>query len=105
MLPSPFATWIKAVDLGFNSAHIITYCNFGENLQPHHFRRVTAHRRDDFADGAYRLYINERLSATQHRKTLAKGVCLPKVRVEEAKHQCDISRPIIRQGVPGGIHD
>lgn len=105
MLPSPFVIWVEAVDLGFNSAHSITYCNFGENLHRHNFHgRVTTHR-DGFAGGAYRLYSNERLSETQHRKILAKGFCLPKVRVEESKRRYGISRPIIRQGVQGVIHD
>jgi hypothetical protein len=105
LLPSPFATWLEAVDQGFDSAHIITYCNFGENIHRHNFRaRVTAHR-DDFAGAAYRLCISERLSATQRRKTRAKGVCLSKVHEEEAERQYGISRYIIRQDAQGCIHD
>lgn len=105
MLPSPIVTWVEAVDLGFNSTHIITCCNFGENLHRHNFHaRVTTHR-DGFAGGDYRLYINEHISVNQHRKILIMGVCLPKVRVEEAKRQCSISRRIIRQWAQGGIHD
>src|SRR3569832_1910315 len=46
-MPSPFVTWVEPADLGFNSAHFITYGNVCENLHGHNFHtRVTAHGED-----------------------------------------------------------
>jgi len=47
LTPSPFVTWVEPADLGFNSAHLITYGNVCENLHGHNFHtRVTAHGED-----------------------------------------------------------
>lgn len=47
MKPSPFVTWVEPADLGFNSAHFITYGTVCENLHGHNFHtRVTAHGED-----------------------------------------------------------
>lgn len=46
-MPSPFVTWVEPADLGFNSAHFITYGNVCENLHGHNFHtRVIAHGED-----------------------------------------------------------
>lgn len=47
MTPSPFVTWVEPADLGFNSAHFITYGKVCENLHGHNFHtRVAAHGED-----------------------------------------------------------
>ncbi|MHB1092540.1 6-pyruvoyl trahydropterin synthase family protein [Thiobacillus sp.] len=67
MTPSPFVTWVEPADLGFNSAHFITYGNVCENLHGHNFHtRVTAHG-DDTGEG----YVLDFVALTR----LAREIC------------------------------
>lgn len=67
MPSSPFATWVEPADLGFNSAHFITYGQVCENLHGHNFHaRVVAHG-DDGGDG----YVLDFVALTR----LARGIC------------------------------
>jgi 6-pyruvoyltetrahydropterin/6-carboxytetrahydropterin synthase len=64
---SPFVTWVEPADLGFNSAHFITYGNVCENLHGHNFHtRVTAHG-DDTGEG----YVLDFVALTR----LAREIC------------------------------
>ncbi|MDD4880624.1 MAG: 6-carboxytetrahydropterin synthase [Gallionellaceae bacterium] len=66
-MSSPFVTWVEPVDLGFNSAHFITYGNVCENLHGHNFHaRVAAHG-DDMGEG----YVLDFVALTR----LARGIC------------------------------
>lgn len=67
MLASPFTTWVEPADLGFNSAHFITYGQVCENLHGHNFHaRVVAHG-DDTGEG----YVLDFVALTR----LAQGIC------------------------------
>lgn len=67
MLSAPFVTWVEPADLGFNSAHFITYGNICENLHGHNFHaRVVAHG-DDTGEG----YVLDFVALTR----LAQGIC------------------------------
>jgi len=85
---SPFVTWVEPAELGFNSAHFITYGNVCENLHGHNFHcRVVAHG-DDTGEG----YVLDFVALTR----LARDICQdlsdrvilpgnsPVVRLEEA---------------------
>lgn len=64
---SPFVTWVEPADLGFSSAHFITYGNVCENLHGHNFHtRVIAHG-DDTGDG----YVLDFVALTR----LARDIC------------------------------
>ncbi len=64
---SPFVTWVEPADLGFSSAHFITYGNVCENLHGHNFHtRVIAHG-DDTGDG----YVLDFVALTH----LARDIC------------------------------
>lgn len=105
MLPSPFFTWVEAVDQGFNSAHIITYGNVGENLHSHNFHaHVTTHG-EGTRGRTHHLHISERLSAALRRENLVRGVRLLEVGVEEADRQWGIPLYITQQDIQGVIHD
>lgn len=88
MQSSPFVTWVEPADLGFNSAHFITYGNICENLHGHNFHtRVVAHG-EDGGEG----YVLDFVALTR----LARNICQdlsdrvilpgnsPVVRLEEA---------------------
>ncbi len=67
MSSSPFATWVEPADLGFNSAHFITYGQVCENLHGHNFHtRVVAHG-DDTGEG----YVLDFVALTR----LARDIC------------------------------
>lgn len=67
MLQSPFVTLVEPADLGFNSAHFITYGNVCENLHGHNFHtRVTAYG-DDAGEG----YVLDFVALTR----LARNIC------------------------------
>ncbi len=67
MKQSPFVTWVEPADLGFNSAHFITYGKVCENLHGHNFHtRVTAHG-EDTGEG----YVLDFVALTR----LAKEIC------------------------------
>lgn len=68
MLQSPYVTLIEPADLGFNSAHFITYGNVCENLHGHNFHtRVTAYGEDE-GEG----FVLDFVSLTR----LAREICL-----------------------------
>ncbi len=66
-MQSPFVTLVEPADLGFNSAHFITYGNVCENLHGHNFHtRVTAHG-EDAGEG----YVLDFVALTR----LARDIC------------------------------
>lgn len=67
MPSAPFVTWVEPADLGFNSAHFITYGSVCENLHGHNFHaRVAAHGGDS-GEG----YVLDFVALTR----LARGIC------------------------------
>jgi 6-pyruvoyltetrahydropterin/6-carboxytetrahydropterin synthase len=77
-LPStPFVTWVEPADLGFNSAHFITYGTVCENLHGHNFHtRVTAHG-EDAGEGYVLDFVALTRLAGDVCKTLSDRVILP----------------------------
>ena len=74
MPSTPFVTWVEPADLGFNSAHFITYC---ENLHGHNFHtRVTAHG-EDAGEGYVLDFVALTRLAGDVCKTLSDRVILP----------------------------
>ncbi len=77
MSASPFTTWVEPADLGFNSAHFITYGNVCENLHGHNFHtRVIAHG-DDSGEGYVLDFVALTRLARDICQTLSDRVILP----------------------------
>lgn len=79
-MPSPFVTWVEPADLGFNSAHFITYGNVCENLHGHNFHtRVTAHG-EDTGEGYVLDFVALTRLAREICQELSDRVILPAIR-------------------------
>lgn len=77
MPSTPFVTWVEPADLGFNSAHFITYGTVCENLHGHNFHtRVTAHG-EDAGEGYVLDFVALTRLAGDVCKTLSDRVILP----------------------------
>lgn len=77
MPSTPFVTWVEPADLGFNSAHFITYGTVCENLHGHNFHtRVTAHG-EDAGEGYVLDFVALTRLAGDICRTLSDRVILP----------------------------